>query len=206
MMMLFTPPFENGVQDPGYIAAYPAGVRENGGQYTHAALWSVLATAKLGDGDRAMQMLSALNPVNHASSAEAVARYAVEPYVVAADVYAVKGAVGRGGWTWYTGSASWMYRIALEHLLGVQLCDGKLKFAPVVPRNWKRYEVEYRCAGGRFHIVIENPHGLSNGPCEVELDGNRVPDGAITLEGAKGDHQVRVVIRQAGEAASSPSR
>ena len=194
MMLLFTPPFEKATQDPGYIAAYPSGVRENGGQYTHGVLWSVLATALTGDGDRAMQMLSALNPVNHSSTPEAAERYAVEPYVVAADVYAIKDAVGRGGWTWYTGSASWMYRIGLEHLLGVKLHEGKLTFAPCVPKSWKHYEIEYRCAGGRFQIVVENPEGLCTGRCKVELDGKPVPDGAIPLDGPVGEHRVRVVM------------
>jgi cyclic beta-1,2-glucan synthetase len=194
MMLLFSPPFDGGAPDPGYIAAYPPGVRENGGQYTHGVLWSVLATALLGDGERAMAMLSALNPVNHSASPEAAARYVVEPYVVAADVYALEGAVGRGGWTWYTGSASWMYRIALEHLLGVQLRDGKLTFVPCVPRSWTRYEVVYTCAAGRYQIVVENPQGLSTGLCRIELDGELLPDGAIALDGEFREHQVRVLL------------
>ena len=194
MFLLFTPPFTPGGQDPGYIGAYPPGVRENGGQYTHGVLWTVLATALLGEGDRAMHLLSALNPINHGRSPDDVQRYAVEPYVIAADVYSLAGAVGRGGWTWYTGSASWMYRIAFEQLLGVQLRAGKLVFAPVIPRGWPRYEVDYRGKNGRYRIVVENPHGLARGACEVELDGVRVPDGEISLDGPPGDHAVRVRI------------
>jgi cyclic beta-1,2-glucan synthetase len=194
MMLLFSPPFTGAGHDPGYIGAYPAGVRENGGQYTHGVLWSALATALSGDGDRATAMLSMLAPINHASTPEKMRAYAVEPYVVAADVYAAKGNIGRGGWTWYTGSAAWMYRIALGHVLGIQLEGGKLRFAPCVPRAWRHYEVDYRRGATTFHIVVENPQGLSTGPCRVELDGELVRHGLIDLVDDGRDHQVRVTL------------
>jgi cyclic beta-1,2-glucan synthetase len=194
IMLLFSPPFTGVGNDPGYIRAYPAGVRENGGQYTHGVLWSALATALAGDGDRATAMLSMLGPIHHASTREKMLRYAVEPYVVAADVYAAPGNVGRGGWTWYTGSAAWMYRIALGNILGIQLEGGKLRFAPCVPRAWRHYEVEYRHGGTTLHIVVENPQGLSKGPCRVELDGELVPNGLIELIDDGRDHQVRVTL------------
>ena len=194
MMLLFSPPFTGAGNDPGYIRAYPAGVRENGGQYTHGVLWSALATALAGDGDRATALLSMLAPIKHASTPEKMRAYAVEPYVVAADVYAAKGNVGRGGWTWYTGSAAWMYRIALGHVLGIQLEGGKLRFAPCVPRAWPRYEVDYRHGATTFHIVVENPQGLSTGPCRVELDGELVQDGLIDPVDDGRDHQVRVTL------------
>ena len=204
MMLLFTPPFEGKGQDPGYIRAYPAGIRENGGQYTHGALWSVLATALQGDGDRAAALLGMLNPIHHASSPEAMSRYAVEPYVVAADVSAAPGKVGRGGWTWYTGSAAWMYRIGLEHLLGIQLDGGKLRFAPCLPAAWRRYEAWYRRGTSTFHIVVENPLGLSRAPCRVELDGALVQGGLIELASDGGAHEVRVVLL-ADERAAGPA-
>jgi cyclic beta-1,2-glucan glucanotransferase len=194
MMLLFDPPFTGQGNDPGYIRAYPAGVRENGGQYTHGVLWSALATALSGDGDRATEMISMLAPINHASTPEKMRSYVVEPYVVAADVYAAPGNVGRGGWTWYTGSAAWMYRIALGHILGIQLEGGKLRFAPCVPKGWPHYEVQYRRGATTLHIVIENPQGLSRGPCRVELDGQLVPDGLIDLADDGRDHQVRVTL------------
>ena len=194
MMLLFSPPFTGAGNDPGYIRAYPAGVRENGGQYTHGVLWSALATALAGDGDRAAAMISMLGPVSHASTPEKMRAYAVEPYVVAADVYAAKGNIGRGGWTWYTGSAAWMYRIALGHILGIQLEGGKLRFAPCVPRAWTRYEVDYRHGATMFHVVVENPQGLSTGPCRVELDGELVQDGLIDLVDDGRDHRVLVTL------------
>jgi cyclic beta-1,2-glucan synthetase len=198
MMLLFSPPFTGGGNDPGYIRAYPAGVRENGGQYTHGVLWSALATALAGDGDRATAMLSMLAPINHASTPEKMRQYMVEPYVVAADVYAAEGNVGRGGWTWYTGSAAWMYRIALGDVLGIQREGGKLRFAPCVPRAWPSYEVRYRHGATTFHIVVANPHGLSRGPCRVELDGQLVADGLIEVVDDGKEHAVQVTLLAAG--------
>jgi cyclic beta-1,2-glucan synthetase len=194
MMLLFSPPFEGKGNNPGYIQAYPAGVRENGGQYTHGVLWSALAAALEGDGEQAARLLGMLGPVHHAATAEAMARYAVEPYVVAADVYAAPGHVGRGGWTWYTGSAAWMYRIALGHLLGIQLEGGKLRFAPCAPRAWARYEVEIRHGTSTFHVVVDNPLGLPAGPCRVELDGDVVQSGLIDPSADGQSHQVRVTL------------
>lgn len=193
-MLLFWPPFVSSRPNPGYIQAYPAGLRENGGQYTHGALWSALAATALGDGDRAVEILSALNPIRHATDAASVARYAVEPYVVAADVYAAPGLSGRGGWTWYTGSASWMYRIFVEHVCGLRLEDGKLTFAPVIPRDWPHYELTVARGVTSFQVRIENPEHLSTGPCTVELDGELVPGGAIPLTDDGRTHQIRVTL------------
>src|SRR6476620_6678191 len=144
LIMLLTPPFTNSQHDPGYIQGYLPGVRENGAQYTHAALWAVLATALQGDGDRAFELFQMLNPITHSNSAEAVDIYKVEPYVVAADVYTAKGHLGRGGWTWYTGSASWMYRTALEAILGFQQRGERLFIKPCIPEKWKGFTIEYR--------------------------------------------------------------
>ena len=134
------------------------GVRENGGQYTHAAIWSILAFAALGDGDKAGELFSLLNPINHASTRAGVYRYKVEPYVVAADIYAEPPHVGRGGWTWYTGSAGWMYRAGIEWILGVRLRGTRLYLDPCIPRAWRGFEITFRYHSSRYEIVVENPH------------------------------------------------
>jgi cyclic beta-1,2-glucan synthetase len=203
-ILLFTPAFEHSDHDPGYIQAYPAGVRENGGQYTHGVLWTVMATALLGDGERALALLDMLNPIHHADTADKARRYAVEPYVVAADVYNAPGAQGRGGWTWYTGSAAWMYRITLEHVLGIQLAGGRLVFAPCIPPSWRRYEVDYRRGTTLLHIVVDNPDGVSRGPCRVELDGRPV-EGPLAFPDDGARHEVRVTLLRE-EARPQPSR
>ena len=139
LALLFTPPFDRSPLDPGYIKGYPPGVRENGGQYTHAALWSVMAFAGLGEGDKAAALFWMLNPINHARTRVDMHRYKVEPYVVAADVYAVSGHVGRGGWTWYTGSAGWMQRAGVESILGLRIEGDKLRLDPCIPASWPRF-------------------------------------------------------------------
>jgi cyclic beta-1,2-glucan synthetase len=171
IVLLLTPPFDRMTPSPGYIQGYLPGVRENGGQYTHAALWNVLALARLGDGDRAGELFALLNPLNHARSGEDVARYRVEPYVVAADVYSVPPHTGRGGWTWYTGSAGWMYRIGVEVLLGVSLRQGALHIDPCIPRAWPGYTVTFRHRRSAYRIVVENPEGVCCGVKRQEVDG-----------------------------------
>ncbi|HEX5042981.1 MAG TPA: glucoamylase family protein [Candidatus Polarisedimenticolaceae bacterium] len=171
LILLFTPPFDASPLDPGYVQAYPPGVRENGGQYTHAAVWSVLAAAALGDGDRAHEMFTLLNPIRHGATRADVQRYRVEPYVVAGDVYSTPPHVGRGGWTWYTGSAGWMYRAGIEGILGLRLRGAALELDPSIPRGWRQYEIVLRYHGSRYEIVVENPMGVSRGVVRVELDG-----------------------------------
>ena len=156
-MLLFTPPFNHPARDPGYIKGYPPGVRENGGQYTHGAVWAALAFVMQGDGDRAGELLSMLNPIHHADSPTAIHRYKVEPYVVCADLYSEPPHVGRGGWTWYTGSAGWMYRVALEGLLGFQLHGATLALDPCIPRNWPGFEIAFRYRSARYEIAVKNP-------------------------------------------------
>ncbi len=141
LVLLFTPPFDQTPLDPGYIKGYPPGIRENGGQYTHGAIWSVIAFAMLGDGDKAGELFSMLNPINHARTPDAVQRYKVEPYVVCADLYSTPPHVGRGGWTWYTGSAGWMYRAGLEWILGFRLQGAALLLDPCIPRAWPGFEI-----------------------------------------------------------------
>jgi cyclic beta-1,2-glucan synthetase len=171
LILLFTPPFDRGTLDPGYIKGYPPGVRENGGQYTHAAIWAVMAFAALGDGDKANELFSILNPINRASTRAGVYRYKVEPYVAAADIYAEPPHVGRGGWTWYTGSAGWMYRAGLEWLLGFRLRGVTLYLDPCIPRAWRRFEITFRYHASRYEITVENPSGVSRGVATVEVDG-----------------------------------
>ncbi len=197
LVQLFTPAFDHTAHDPGYIKAYPPGLRENGGQYTHAALWSTLAFAMLGDGDRAAELFSLLNPINHASTRAGIHRYKVEPYVACADVYSAPPHIGRGGWTWYTGSAGWMYRTAIEGIFGHSATrQGFVHQSPCVPRAWSRFEIAYKQGTSRYRITVENPHGVNRGivrttldgeelsrtVCEIELvDDGRHHEGVITL-------------------------
>jgi cyclic beta-1,2-glucan synthetase len=174
LVQLFTPAFDRTKHDPGYIKAYPPGLRENGGQYTHAAMWSTLAFALLGDGDRAGELFSILNPINHASTRAGIHRYKVEPYVACADVYSAAQHVGRGGWTWYTGSAGWMYRTAVEGILGIQLRGRILALNPCIPRAWAGFEITYEYGSSRYRITVENPHGVSCGVIQASLDGQEI--------------------------------
>ena len=170
LALLFTPPFDHTPLDPGYIKGYPRGIRENGGQYTHAGIWSVIALAMRGDGDRAGELFAMLNPINHALTSADAYRYKVEPYVIAADIYSASGNVGRGGWTWYTGSAGWMYRAGLEWILGLQRQGGELQIDPCVPGNWKRFELQVRHGSARYAISVENSDGVCGGVTEARLD------------------------------------
>jgi cyclic beta-1,2-glucan synthetase len=171
LILLFTPPFDRAPLDPGYIKGYPPGVRENGGQYTHAAIWAVMAFAALGEGDKANELFSILNPINRTSTRAGVHRYKVEPYVAAADVYAEYPHVGRGGWTWYTGSAGWMYRAGLEWLLGFRLRGAVLHLDPCIPRAWPRFEIAFRYHSSRYEITVENPRGVTRGISALEVNG-----------------------------------
>lgn len=171
LSMLFAPPFNNPDHDPGYIKGYPPGVRENGGQYTHGALWTALAFAMQGDGDKAYELLSMLNPINHSDTATGMHRYKVEPYVVCADLYSMPPHVGRGGWTWYTGSAGWMYRVTLEWILGFRVQGANLFLDPCIPRGWADFEISFRYRSSRYEISIENPLGVSRGILATKLDG-----------------------------------
>ena len=194
LVILFTPPFDKSALDPGYIKGYVPGVRENGGQYTHAAIWTLIAYASLGDGDRAGELFALLNPINHASTRAGLHKYKVEPYVAAGDVYAVPPHTGRGGWTWYTGSASWMYRAGLESILGFQLRGERLRIDPCIPRSWREFEINYRHRSARYSIKVENPFGVSRGIASVEVDGELQPSDDIPLKDDGARHTVRVVL------------
>ncbi|HEY3309097.1 MAG TPA: glucoamylase family protein [Desulfuromonadaceae bacterium] len=192
LVLLFEPPFNTSEPSPGYIKGYPPGVRENGGQYTHAAIWMAMAMARKGDGKRAVQLLRMLNPIEHARDTEAVWHYGVEPYAVAADVYRLPGRIGQGGWSWYTGSAAWMYRAWVEEVLGLQVRSGQLQVNPVIPVAWQGFSLSYRHGETIYAIQVENPHGFERGVAWVEMDGLRVTGGVIMLERGLVKHQVRV--------------
>jgi cyclic beta-1,2-glucan synthetase len=196
LVLLFAPPFDKTTLDPGYIKGYPPGIRENGGQYTHGAIWSVIAFAMLGDGDRAGALFSLINPIHHADTAEAAKRYAVEPYVIAADVYSVAPHAGRGGWTWYTGSAGWMYRAGLERILGFRVEAGALLVDPCIPKAWPGFDITFRHRSATYLIHVENPHGVSRGIAVAELNGVAQPGGEIRVpladDGAT--HHLRLVL------------
>jgi cellobiose phosphorylase len=192
MILLFAPPFDRGTLEPGYIKGYVAGIRENGGQYTHGATWVVLATALQGRGQRALELFDMLNPVRHADSPEAVRLYKLEPYVLAGDVYGAPPHTGRGGWTWYTGSAGWLYRAGLEAILGFHLRGNRLRIDPRVSPDWPGYEITYRRASATYHIVVENAARTGRGVGVLTLDGQTVPEGLIDLADDGRQHEIRV--------------
>jgi cyclic beta-1,2-glucan synthetase len=193
LIQLLDPPFDKSDLNPGYIKGYVPGVRENGGQYTHAAIWAAMAFARLGDNRRAWELFAMINPVNHARTTEEIASYKVEPYVVAADVYAVSPHTGRGGWTWYTGSAGWMYRLIVESLLGLRLEVDKLHVAPCLPVDWEGFKVHYRYRETVYHIdVLQTPE--DQGGVSVTLDGADRHDKAIPLVDDRREHTVEVRI------------
>jgi cellobiose phosphorylase len=207
MVLLFTPAFDHTPRDPGYIKGYVPGVRENGGQYTHGSLWVPLALAQLGDGDGAVDLLRRMSPVEHTRTADALARYKVEPYVVVADIYALEGRTGRGGWTWYTGSAAWMYRVWLEGVLGFHLQGGnRLTLTPALPRDWPGFTLTYRFGGSTYEIAVEKPAGVvANAVASVTMDGGEaLPDGLLPLVDDGQAHAVRVVLAAAAPLAPLP--
>ncbi|HKV32873.1 MAG TPA: glucoamylase family protein [Pyrinomonadaceae bacterium] len=192
LVILFTPPFDKSSLDPGYIKGYVPGVRENGGQYTHAAIWTLIAYALLGDGERAGELFALLNPINHSSTRAGLHKYKVEPYAAVGDVYAVPPHTGRGGWTWYTGSAGWMYRAGLESILGFKLQSDRLQIDPCVPRWWRDFEIIYRRGRAVYRIKVENPLGVSRGVVSVEVDGTIQSE--IRLIDDEKTHNIRVVM------------
>jgi cyclic beta-1,2-glucan synthetase len=204
LVRLLAPPFTPAGRDPGYIKAYPPGIRENGGQYTHAAVWVGWAFADLGDGERAARVFDLLNPIGHSLNGVAVQRYRVEPYVVAADVGGAPPHVGRGGWTWYTGSAAWLWRFGIERILGLRPEAGGVRIDPCVPRSWRRVDVTIRRPGGGLAITIENPDGVETGVTELLVDGVPV-DPAVVAFPADGRER-RVVVRLGSNTREVPPR
>jgi len=194
LIKLFSPPFHKSSLEPGYIKGYVPGVRENGGQYTHAAIWVVLAFAKMGDGDKAWELFHLINPINHGRTPIEIWKYKVEPYVIAADVYSVMPHTGRGGWTWYTGSASWMYRVGIEWILGFKLRGDRLMIDPCIPRDWKEYTIDYQYKGSSYVIKVKNPGGVNQGVQRILLDGKEIDEKEIPLADDGKIHQVEVIL------------
>jgi len=194
LLLLFTPPFDKTQRDPGYIKGYLPGIRENGGQYTHAAIWTIWAFATLGDGDTAEALFRLINPIHRSDTPEKAATYKVEPYVISADVYGVSPHEGRGGWTWYTGSSGWMYRLGIEGILGLQRVDATLIVNPCIPQAWRSYCMTYRYGQTTYEIQVDNPDGVNRGVRRVTLDGESLTDGTIPLTDDGGHHHVAIVL------------
>ena len=196
LIRLLAPPFSGAGESPGYIEAYPPGVRENGGQYTHAAIWVVWALAALGDGDRAMELFENLLPLAHARTPEEVARYRVEPYVLAGDVYAVEPYTGRGGWTWYTGAAGWAYRLAVEGLLGLQREPDGWRLDPCLPRHWPGFAMTLRDGATTYRIQVDNPERIHRGEARLSLDGEPVEGNHLARSDDGKIHEVSVRLHK----------
>ena len=198
LIKLLTPPFIKGEKDPGYIKSYIPGVRENGGQYTHGAIWSIIANSILGNGERAGDYFRMLNPIEHARTKEATLKYKVEPYVVAADVYSNQRMLGRGGWTWYTGSSSWLYMAGLESILGIRKKADFLEISPCIPKEWESYEVKYQQGEATYVITVYNPEEKQRGIKTVYRNNDEVPltqslSALIPWE-SEGEHHIDVIL------------
>lgn len=206
VILLLSPPFDHSALSPGYIKGYIPGIRENGGQYTHAAAWVVLALTRLGCGDEAMELFHMLNPINHSRTSHQVEQYMTEPYSIAGDVYNHPAHQGRGGWTWYTGSAGWMYRVGLEGILGLQRRGASFTLNPCIPSSWPHYSIEWRFGKTRYVIAVENPERRCMGVASAELDGSPAAPDAIPLEDDGNEHRVRVVLGSGRRAPKGPAQ
>jgi cellobiose phosphorylase len=195
LIQLFDPPFDRSPLNPGYIKGYIPGVRENGGQYTHGAIWTAMAFALMGENERAWELFALLNPVHHGATAESIATYRVEPYVVAADVYGVAPHTGRGGWTWYTGSAGWMYRLLIETLLGANLEGDRLRLAPRLPKAWPSLKIHYRYRNTVYHITINRLTAGNGMESRLIVDGQERPGDTFQLLDDRKDHFVELSLR-----------
>ncbi len=194
IIKLFTPPFDETKHDPGYIKGYPPGVRENGGQYTHAAVWAVWAQTVLGQGNKAFDQFMFLNPLTHSQDIDAANLYSVEPYCVAADVYSTSPFTGRGGWTWYTGSSGWLYRLGTEAMLGFQMKGDHFAINPCIPSEWAGYQMVFRKDGSTYHIKVKNPEGVEHGVKQIYLDGEELQENRIPLNNNPSEHEIVVVM------------
>ncbi len=194
LIRLFTPPFDETDNDPGYIKGYPPGIRENGGQYTHAAIWAVWALTKLGKGNQAFEQFKMLNPILHSLDIDTANRYMVEPYVVAADIYSTPPFTGRGGWTWYTGSSGWLYRLGTEAILGFQFEGDHFTVNPCIPKSWDGYKLSFQINGSHYDIQVENPDHVESGVIKVLMDGEELVDKAILIQENSGKNTVRVIM------------
>lgn len=202
IIALLTPPFDADTHDPGYIKGYPPGIRENGGQYTHAAVWLAWALAQQGDGDRAGWLFRLMNPILRCIDSADVERYRVEPYVLAADIYTAPEHRGRGGWTWYTGSSAWLWRFGVEGLLGLRRCGGELIFDPCIPSEWPGFSAKINIGKASTQVEVRNPHGINRGVSALELDGEIIPSNRVAIDVAAGRH---IVVHMAAQSTSQHS-
>lgn len=193
IIKLLDPPFEKGKLEPGYIKAYLPGVRENGGQYTHAAIWVIIAFSILGFGDKALELYKMINPIEHSRTKDSSNKYKVEPYVIPADIYGASNLCGRGGWTWYTGSSSWYYKAGIENILGLKIEKGYMKIKPCIPKDWKEYQMQYKWKESVYNIKVKNPNNQNTGVSKVLLDGNIV-DNKIKLDGGRRIYNIEVIL------------
>ena len=194
LIQLFTPPFDKSDQNPGYIKGYVPGVRENGGQYTHAATWVINAFAMMGEGDKAWELYHLINPINHTRTSIESATYKVEPYVMAADVYAVNPHVGRGGWTWYTGAAGWMYKVGLEYILGFKKQGNQLTLDPCIPKAWPEFSIDYKYLDTKYKIVVKNPNHVNRKVKYLRLDDKEIETKQIPLVNDKKQHSIEIIL------------
>ena len=177
IIKLLDPPFEKGKLNPGYIKSYLAGVRENGGQYTHAAIWVIIAETILGFGDKATDLYRMINPIEHTRTKDSSNKYKVEPYVIPADIYGASNLAGRGGWTWYTGSSSWYYKAGIECILGIKVKNGVLYIEPCIPKDWKEFNIKYKWKNSFYNIIVKNPDGKNFGVEDIFINGEKVENG-----------------------------
>jgi cyclic beta-1,2-glucan synthetase len=203
VLLLLTPPFDRGEKDPGYIKGYVPGIRENGGQYTHAAVWTIMALARMGYGDEVVELFHMINPVNNTRDAASVERYVTEPYVMDGDVYAHPEHIGRGGWSWYTGSAGWMYRAGVESILGLQRHGDTFSVSPCIPSVWPGFSIDWRVGSSQYRIQVDNPEHRSAGVASVSLDGEETDLDAVPLID---DGQSHTVVVTMGERVDARSR
>jgi cyclic beta-1,2-glucan synthetase len=192
IIKLLDPPFEKGILNPGYIKAYLPGTRENGGQYTHSSIWAMIAQTLLGFGNKAGEYYRMINPIEHSRTKEEANKYKVEPYVIAADIYGQKNLAGRGGWTWYTGSSSWMYEAGIKYLLGLKIRKQKLSIDPCIPSDWKEYTMKYKYGSSIYHIHVTNPNGKCKGISHFKLDSQEIEEKEIALSPHGGVYRIEV--------------
>ena len=204
VVLLLTPAFDRGVKDPGYIKGYVPGIRENGGQYTHAAVWTIMALAGLGYGDEAVEVFHMINPINHTRDVAGVNRYVAEPYVIAGDVYAHPEHMGRAGWSWYTGSAGWLYRAGLESILGLQRRGNTFTIKPCVPALWSGFTIEWRFGRSAYHIYVETSGRRTGGVTTATVDGVVVDPAAIPLVDDGATHRVEFRLDQLSPSTATP--
>ena len=194
IIKLLDPPFEKSKLDPGYVKGYLPGTRENGGQYTHGAIWAIIAEAILGFGDKSLDLFRMINPIEHSRTKESAKKYKVEPYVLAADIYGYGNLAGRGGWTWYTGSSSWLYEAGIHYILGLTIKEGYLYIEPCIPSSWKEYSIIYRYGSSIYHIKVQNKNEKTTGVEKILCNGIEVPEKRIKLIDDRKVYEIMVIM------------